>query len=282
MAAQAEKPWTEVLPAQRLEKNHNTHHDHHALSHWIQSIEEPSPSSTYPIDFSPLGQYGLISLLENSKSLPAGQAIKQISERFLNIPYQADRLIGSQTEHEKLVIDLSQLDCFTFLDYVEALRRSSTIDGFVENLIQTRYFSGNIDYKSRRHFFSDWVNGDNSKVVDVTLAIDPKASYEVKTLNDKGDGHVFLPGIPIKERLIHYIPTDRLIDILPELQTGDYIGVYTKTKGLDVTHVGIFIRNKNGVFFRHESSAKDAMKVLDVDFLGYFANKSGIIVYRAK
>ena len=66
--------------------------------------------------------------------------------------------------------------------------------------------------------------------------------------------------------------------VLGSLRTGDYVGIYTEAEGLDVSHVGIIIRDGRRLLFRHASSVK--RKVLDQDFLPYINGKSGIVVLR--
>ena len=61
----------------------------------------------------------------NYRLLPAGQQIGLISEAFLGTPYVANKLQGSLSTPEQLVVDFRGLDCFTYLDYVEALRQSA-------------------------------------------------------------------------------------------------------------------------------------------------------------
>ncbi|MGB0973104.1 MAG: N-acetylmuramoyl-L-alanine amidase-like domain-containing protein, partial [Mycobacterium sp.] len=60
----------------------------------------------------------------------AGQSERSdvVSRQFLGVPYGANTLIGSATEAEQLVVDLQEVDCFTYADYVEALKRSDDRD----------------------------------------------------------------------------------------------------------------------------------------------------------
>jgi len=63
-------------------------------------------------------------------------------------------------------------------------------------------------------------------------------------------------------------------------QTGDYIGIYSDLPGLDVSHVGIVVKDGPNINFRHASSA--ARKVIDEDFSEYIAGKPGIVVLRPR
>ena len=59
-------------------------------------------------------------------------------------------------------------------------------------------------------------------------------------------------------------------------------GIYSNRPDLDVSHVGIVIRDGNKLLFRHASSASRHKKVIDEDFMKYVSSKPGIIVLRPK
>ena len=90
-----------------------------------------------------------------------------------------------------------------------------------------------------------------------------------------------MPGIESKQREIIYIPSD-VVDaaVIDRLRTGDYVGIYTRKQGLDVSHVGLIIRDKNRVYFRHASSDQKYRKVMDQDFRKYIDGKPGIVILR--
>lgn len=209
-----------------------------------------------------------------------GGRIAFISERFIGTPYQASTLIGDSVQKEELVIDLSGVDCFTFLDYVEAMRRASDFDGFMEALRAVRYRSSEVSYDTRNHFFSDWPSYSPTFIEDITASVGGGGAVRVgKRLNEKGAGTMFLPGIPAVDREITFVPTGSIDEeILGRLQTGDYAGIYTEAPGLDVTHVGIIIRKYSGLLLRHASSIKK--QVADEDLREYISDKPGLIIFR--
>ncbi|MGL5385369.1 MAG: DUF1460 domain-containing protein [Serratia sp. (in: enterobacteria)] len=212
-----------------------------------------------------------------------GQAIELLSQTFLDTPYVANRLIGSASTAEQLVIDLRGVDCFTYLDYVEALRTATSESQFVENVIQTRYINGDVSFQQRKHFFTDWAHTRQILADDVTTQLSPHAVTVVKQLNRKADGELYLPGIAVTERSVSYIPSE-FIDqqLISQLQTGDYIGIYTKLPGLDVTHTGFFIMTQSGPVLRHASSRPENRKVMDSAFASYVLNTPGIVVLRPR
>lgn len=214
-----------------------------------------------------------------------GERIVVISDKFLETPYVANTLIGGPQTAERLVIDLAGVDCFTFLDEVEALRRSPSLAEFPEQLKRVRYRGGKVAYKNRRHFFSDWVADEDAVVIgDVTAVVGQgRAQVVVKQLNLKSDGSHWLPGIPVKTRKIASIPANKIDkEVLSALQAGDYVGIYTDKAGLDVSHVGLIVKDKTGVKLRHASSLSSARRVVDVDLLECLQGKPGLVVYRVK
>lgn len=211
-----------------------------------------------------------------------GEEIQYISGHFLEIPYRESTLAGGPGTEEDLVINFSGVDCFTFLDYVEAMRHSSSFDDFVERLKQVRYRGGVVSYLNRNHFFTDWREYNKRFVKDVTKDIGGNKTRQIsKLLNERSRGAVFLEGIPLIERVVDYIPAESIdAGILDSLKTGDYIGIYTHTDGLDVSHVGIAIKFDDSIYFRHASSADSCRKVTDRLFMNYLKEKPGIVVIR--
>ena len=220
-------------------------------------------------------------LLQESPAISDISArIEFLSKQFVDIPYKEATLIGDVNTDEVFVINLEEIDCFTFLDYVEALRVSKSFSEFKENLVKVRYQLGEIAFKKRNHFFTDWKEFNSEFMEDVTEGIaEGKSKRITKNLNEKDNGSYFLPGVPCREREITYIPSSVIDEgISGKLQSGDYVGIYSERKGLDVSHVGILIRNNDAVFIRHASSRHG--KVIDEDFQRYISDKPGIIVLR--
>jgi len=219
-------------------------------------------------------------LNESSKIHDCGARINFLSRQLLNTPYKESTLIGDVKTPEVFVINLEYIDCFTFLDYVEAMRISSSFTEFKDNLKKIRYQSGKIDFVNRNHFFTDWREFNQDLVSDVTEFVGSGKSRSVrKTLNKRDDGTPFIEGIPYRDREIIYIPCKDINDVVGEkLKTGDYIGIYSQEHGLDVSHVGIIIKEGNVIRFRHASSLKG--QVIDEEFKGYIESKPGIVILR--
>jgi hypothetical protein len=223
-------------------------------------------------------------IAEGSRIADTGGRIEFLSRHLLGTPYREATLIGDAETPEVFVVDLHEVDCFTFLDYIEAMRISGSFTEFRDNLRRIRYRNGTISYQTRNHFFTDWCEFNKDLVEDVAGQVSPFWTRKVqKILNRKEDGTLLVKGITPAARTLCYIPADTIdSETTNRLSTGDYVGIYTDAPGLDVTHVGIFVRKDDGIYLRHASSLKEFRKVIDQDFRHYIATKPGIIVLRPK
>ena len=210
---------------------------------------------------------------KKDESLFLEKNISKLSEKFLNVKYVSHTLSNHEidTSKENLIINFDSLDCFTFIDTIEALKNSNSKEQFRNKLIHTRYKNGDISYQSRNHFFSDWIESNSMHDITCTLGACEKT---IKYLNQN---EKYLKEISTVKREISYIKSTN-ID-LTLLKDGDYVGIYTNKEALDVTHTGIIIKKLGKVFIRHASSLKK--KIIDSELLNYTQNKLGIIIYRA-
>ncbi len=112
-----------------------------------------------------------VLIVKASKIKDSSHRIDFISRQFLGLPYQEKTLVGGVQTPEVFTINLAGVDCFTLLDYVEAMRLSASFDDFKENLKKIRYQSGIVDYQHRNHFFTDWIEFNSDLVADVTEQI---------------------------------------------------------------------------------------------------------------
>ncbi len=223
-------------------------------------------------------------LSESSRIKDAGTRIEFISRRFLGLMYAESTLIGDINTPEVFVINLEGADCLTFIEYIEAMRLSASFSEFKEHLKKVRYKSGEVTFNNRNHFFTDWREFKSNFVDDVTEEIGSEKTMRVqKMLNEKEDKTFFVPGIRPIMREICYIPSDSINEIpINKMMTGDYIGIYSLLAGLDISHVGIIIKDEERVILRHASSTAKNRKVIDDDFMEYISEKPGIIVFRPK
>ena len=245
------------------------------------SCSAPRIKST---DLGNWSQIKVEQLLEEAATIQnPGEKISFISKAFLETPYIANTLIGNPETSEIFVLRLDGVDCFTLLDYVEALRRSSSFVDFKNHLRHIRYRGGRVNYINRNHFFSEWGHGDFSQLQDVTALVGGMSTQRVKKqLNQKGDGTLYLPGYPVTKRTVTFIPPEAIdASVLSRLRNGDYVGIYSPLPGLDVSHTGIVVKKGEKTLLRHASSRESIRKVVDKELAPYLGGKKGLIVYRA-
>ena len=217
-------------------------------------------------------------LRRGAANASTGRRIAFLSSQFLTIPYGECTLIGGSTKPEVFTIDLEAVDCFTYIDYVEAMRRSFSFASFKQNLRRVRYRGGRIAFATRKHFFTDWA-ARGPRISDVTAAVGGKHARKMRKMLNVGSGGTHIvAGLPPVPRDVTFIPRRFVANAAGRLKTGDYIGIYSEAEGLDVSHVGILIRKNARLFMRHASSVE--RKVVDQDFSRYTASKPGIIVLR--
>jgi hypothetical protein len=223
-------------------------------------------------------------LFEASNIRDIGLRIGFNSGCLLDTPYGESTLIGDMDNEEEFVVNLEKVDCLTLIEYVEAMRRSSTFREFLDNLKRIRYREGNVSFNNRNHFFTDWLVNNADYIEDIAREAGGDRTIILnKRLNEKEDGPFFIRGIKPFQREIGYVPSSAIDEtLIDRVKSGDYAGVYSEEAGLDVSHVGVIIKDGDAVKFRHASSLQKYRKVIDQDFKEYFSDKSGMVLFRAK
>ncbi|MFE3542696.1 N-acetylmuramoyl-L-alanine amidase-like domain-containing protein [Nocardia sp. NPDC059177] len=222
----------------------------------------------------------LLAIRAQAGDISRAELIERLSARLLGTPYGENMLIGSASEPEQLVVDLRRVDCFTYLDYIDAASRSADRDQFLTNLTATRYIDSRVEFAQRKHFFTDWATRPRIAATDITASLSPAAVTTTKHLNAKPDGSTYLPGVPVVDRAVTHIPAAAVDPaVIAGLRTGDYLGAYSPEPGLDVTHVGIVVATPTGTMFRNASSLAE-YRVIDTPLADYVATTPGIVVLR--
>jgi len=245
-----------------------------------------------------------LSESSNLKSKSIGDVIVKIGESFTGTDYKAHTL---ETEGvEKLVVDLTGLDCTTFLENVLAIallikKDSTTFENYVKELTYIRYRNGIINsYTSRLHYFSDWIfdNVKKNVIKDVTKNLGGVAvKFQLNFMSGHRAQYKHLKGNPafisviqtqensINTRTYFYIPKYRVRSIEGKLRDGDLIAFTTSVKGLDIGHVGIVLKGKDGrIHLLHAPQSNTKVQITKDPLSDYILNLSkdtGIIVLRA-
>ncbi len=112
-----------------------------------------------------------------SDTLPIGELIAAIGQRFVGAPYTPGLLEVPETE--QLVVNLREFDCVTYVEHMLSMARAiaagePTYGRFKDELRRIRYRDGELTgYPSRLHYFSEWIsnNDDKGVVENITQAL---------------------------------------------------------------------------------------------------------------
>jgi len=229
------------------------------------------------------------------------QLVLEIGKFFLGMPYVNGTLDTKGAE--RLVVNLREFDCFTFVENVVTLAwhvksRGKTFETFRRLLRKIRYRHGRLQrYSSRLHYFADWIHDNEKKGIarDVTAKIGGRPSRKALTfMTAHPDLYPPLKDVlnlqrmkfverVISRRSLFFIPKKGLRHSEDRIRDGDIIAITTNTKGLDVQHVGLAARVKNRIHLLHASSIEGKVVLSEKTLYRYLMQsraRSGIIVAR--
>lgn len=205
---------------------------------------------------------------------PEGRLMVKVAQHFYGTQYVAGTL---EVVPEKPVIGLCRTDCILFVEMctaiVELLKGGDgeipPFSVYCDKIRSMRYRNGVVDgYVSRLHYTSEWIQQNSAAGImeEVTERIggNPLAQefYFMTANSDKypalnGDYAAVAEMREVEYRLdnargYYSIPAS---EIKPDLiEDGDIVCFVSKTGGLDITHVGIAARDKDGsLHFIHAS-----------------------------
>jgi hypothetical protein len=190
------------------------------------------------------------------ETMPLGAALVALGRTFVGATYTPGTL--EVDGPERLVVNLRELDCVTYIENVLAIvrvLRAGTPDygSFQRELVRIRYRDGTLaGYPSRLHYFSEWIANNEAKgiVTDVTRELgggvqpgplgfmsahresyrqlgDPGVAAEIGRLEAELSG---------RERF--FIPQESIRAVERGIQDGDIIAATSALDGLDVAHTG--------------------------------------------
>lgn len=242
-------------------------------------------------EINQLLQAGIESHLTSGNDL-----VKFYAYKLLGRPYVAHTLEGKQ---EWLTINIDELDCTTFVETLYALART-TMNGryqwrdYANNLENLRYRGGTINgYASRLHYISDWSidNVTRGNLVEVTGDM-PGIKQQTKDINFMTRHRDNYPALAdsatfarVRENEVgfrnhrsYYIKKELMNskDVKAALREGDIVGLVTKIDGLDVSHMGIIVKDEKGNPHLLDASLKGGkVQVEQEDMLNYLRHKIG-------
>lgn len=228
------------------------------------------------------------------------------ARQFKGRPYVAFTL---EKEPERLIVNLSGLDCATLVETASALAMTSkegktTFEAYARNLRNLRYFDGKVDgYLSRLHYLSFWMKEQVKKgrVKEVVLpkSITQPLHISLNYMSRHPNAYKALKEQPKRVEQIaqlerrysgnvgRFIPKRHLGGTRQQLgaiRDGDIIAIVTRIEGLDYSHQGLAYWGKDGkLHMLHASS--DFKKVIEDErplqtYLNGISHALGIRVFR--
>ena len=212
----------------------------------------------------------VVRLLEQGRREATAPLHLWYARQLIGTPYVGQTL--EVNKREKLVVNLRELDCTTFVETALALamthrQGSMRFEDYCRNLQTIRYRNGRLDgYASRNHYFTQWITSNEGlgivherelpmrisrpQKLDLhymsqhpqsypMLKDDTKAQAKIRQYERESDG-----------RTVKYIPRDQLnqprSSALGVVHDGDILAIVTKKDGLDTSHIGFAVWGKDG------------------------------------
>lgn len=234
-------------------------------------------------------------------TLGIGEIVTRIGRTFVGAPYVPGTL--DPDGPEKLIVNLREFDCVTFVENALALARtvrsgSTDVNDYIEQLRRIRYRDGvSVRYPERLHYFSEWISANTEKgiVRDVTSAlggsrdtarIDFMSTHQgsYRQLGDSANlAAVLATERALSDRGHAWIPQDGLGDAAPSIQDGDVIAATSTVKGLDIAHTGIAIHIDGVLHLMHAPLVGKSVELSALplaDRIRGIAGQNGIMVAR--
>ncbi|MCX6132374.1 MAG: DUF1460 domain-containing protein [Ignavibacteriales bacterium] len=236
------------------------------------------------------------------RAKPIGQVIVEMGKSFLGTEYVANTL--EQPGEERLVINLSGLDCVSFYEnalvFARCIKKNkTTFEDYKKELQYIRYRGGIIDgYPSRLHYSSDYFYDNEKKHVFIVVTKDLGGARYKKTINFMSthtesyrqikERPEFLAVIQkqeavINSRRLYHIPTAVIPKVARKIHDGDIIAITADIPGMDVAHTGIAIWQSGTLHFMHAPLSGSKVQITEKSLAEYLASspkRLGIMVAR--
>ncbi len=252
---------------------------------------------------------------EQWQKKPISEIITLTGDFFIGTPYVGQTLETDYTKalkegtnvKERLIINLHEMDCMTFMENILALARTVrlgdiSLDAYCRQLCLIRYRQGRIDgYASRLHYTSDWIRDNESLGIarDITLQIGgiPREKkrdwmsnhpqlYDALRMDPSLIKDIRKEEERLSQTPFNYIPRNRIDStVLSGIQDGDMITFTAEGAGIDYAHVGFAHLGEDGILhFKHCSLTIKHALTDKRSIPGYMSNKKhfdGMAVFRA-
>lgn len=213
-------------------------------------------------------------------SKPVGQMMLRIGRAIeaMNVPYVAHTL--EPNDKERLIVNLRELDCTTFVETVTALTlcvraHRTTFEDYCRVLQKIRYWQGRPpQYVRRLHYFTSWIEDNTTmdlvreiqgpnppftavQTVQAHYMTQHPDKYRMLTVNPQDIPMIREMEQRIEGKKYRYIPQHQLFNnrlLRNTVHDGDIIVIITNKEGLDTQHLGIAAWHSDGLHLLNASS----------------------------
>ena len=241
--------------------------------------------------------------------LPLGETMARIGVGFVGTAYVPATL--EVEGPERLVVNLRELDCVTFVENVLALGRFVHLhnpsvleneewlrDEYRRLLTEIRYRGGKLEgYPSRLHYFSEWIADNEAQglVRDVSRELGGMADdTPIDFMSTHPDAYRQLsdPGVVdeiartearLSARPRYYIGEEHIGEAAPDIADGDIIAATSTVGGLDIAHTGLALVRDGTVFLLHAPLVGSEVQISEVPLserVQRIGGQDGIMVAR--
>lgn len=252
------------------------------LTLWLSTmgVRAAMPDGGRETDYTSDDSLKVVRLLGKSgKPQSAGELMVYFARQLRNLPYVAKTL--ELNRRERLVVNLRQLDCTTYVENVMALTmcaKANTLrfEDFYRTLQSIRYHGGNVDYVSRKHYFTDWIkaNSEAGHVKEISSPTPPFSATQKLQLDYMSTHVDFYPMLKghsdrvsriktvekrLSDKSCRYIPKTEIKNtklLRAVIHDGDIIAIVTNKKGLDTSHLGIAVWHADGLHMLNASQIR--------------------------
>ncbi|MBN1474930.1 MAG: DUF1460 domain-containing protein [Syntrophaceae bacterium] len=230
-----------------------------------------------------------------------GDLVAGIALCFLGASYKEATL--EVPGPEKLIVNLRQFDCFTFVESMLALARwfasgKKSPREYLKQLKLIRYRKGTIaGYSSRLHYFTDWLSDNEKKKIikNITKALGGRSRRgEINFMttncglytalkNKKELQKMLAAEKNLSRKTFAIIDKNKFSASKEKIKNGDIVAFASAQEGLDVAHVGFALWQGRNLYLLHAASKERAVVISKKTLAAYLkSNKrfTGVIVAR--
>ncbi|MGE0554001.1 MAG: N-acetylmuramoyl-L-alanine amidase-like domain-containing protein [Gemmatimonadales bacterium] len=278
----------------------------------VRGVGPTEPARWRPEDWTTFEAKVRWAVAQGLDSAPLGQAIARLGATFVGATYLPGTLEAPGPE--RLIVNLTELDCVTFVETVLSLIRFVRHDGLAAladsaaarrryegYLREWRYRGGTLDgYPSRLHYFSEWLTDNETRgrltLIRAAIGAVPDSepirfmSEHVSAYRQLADSGA-LDAIRATEARLNasgprwYVPEGRIAAIADSIQDGDVIAATSTVAGLDVAHTGIAVWKDGALHLLHAPLVGKSVEISErplADRILGITSQDGIMVARPR